>query len=337
MASNLVALGAVLLLLLVRSAGTAWLAVAVVGAVAVAKAFYSPAASAALPNVVDPEDLAGGERGGRLGLGHDVGGRRLARRGAERGLRAVRLLLDRRRRPWPWPRSWSWRIRRPLQAPRETRRAPRTRSPRSASRSATSGTARGCWRWSRSSRRSGSATACSPSSRCSRGVYGVGAVGAGLLFAARGLGALVGPLPDAAGADPPLVAAARPRDLDVGLRPRLPRASRSRPGSRWCWCWCSSRTSRGGGNWVMSNYALQAEVPDRLRGRVFATDMMLATLAISVSQLAVARGRGLGRRAGRSWPSCGLVTLLYAIGWRIATRRLSLAERRRGIVVISLR
>ena len=43
----------------------------------------------------------------------------------------------------------------------------------------------------------------------------------------------------------------------------------------------------GGGNWVMSNYALQAEVPDALRGRVFATDMMLATLAVSVSQLVV--------------------------------------------------
>src|SRR4029450_4868151 len=44
----------------------------------------------------------------------------------------------------------------------------------------------------------------------------------------------------------------------------------------------------GGTNWVLSNYALQGEVPDRLRGRVFATDMMLATLAIAVSQLGAA-------------------------------------------------
>ena len=41
----------------------------------------------------------------------------------------------------------------------------------------------------------------------------------------------------------------------------------------------------GGGNWVMSNYALQIEVPDHLRGRVFATDMMIVTLAISASVL----------------------------------------------------
>jgi hypothetical protein len=66
-------------------------------------------------------------------------------------------------------------------------------------------------------------------------------------------------------------------------------------------------------------------VPDRLRGRVFATDMMLATLAISVSQLAVAAVVDVvdGRIV---LAACGLVTLLYAIGWRIATRRLSLTD-----------
>ncbi len=36
----------------------------------------------------------------------------------------------------------------------------------------------------------------------------------------------------------------------------------------------------GGTNWVLSNYALQGEVPDRLRGRVFATGLMPATLAM---------------------------------------------------------
>jgi hypothetical protein len=80
----------------------------------------------------------------------------------------------------------------------------------------------------------------------------------------------------------------------------------------------------GGSNWVMSNYALQREVPDRLRGRVFATDLMLATLAISVSQLAVALVvDSVDERVVLA--GCGLVTVLYAIGWRIATRRLSLA------------
>ena len=47
-----------LLLFAVRSAATAPLALVAVAAMAVAKSFYSPAASAALPNVVDPADLA---------------------------------------------------------------------------------------------------------------------------------------------------------------------------------------------------------------------------------------------------------------------------------------
>ena len=81
----------------------------------------------------------------------------------------------------------------------------------------------------------------------------------------------------------------------------------------------------GGSNWVMSNFALQGEVPDRLRGRVFATDMMLATLAISVSQLAVAVVVDpVDERVVLA--GCGLVTVVYAVGWRIATRRLSLTD-----------
>jgi MFS family permease len=80
----------------------------------------------------------------------------------------------------------------------------------------------------------------------------------------------------------------------------------------------------GGTNWVLSNYALQGEVPDRLRGRVFATDMMLATLAISVSQLGAAAF--VDRVDERViLIACGLITLVYAIGWRFATRHLSLA------------
>jgi MFS family permease len=81
----------------------------------------------------------------------------------------------------------------------------------------------------------------------------------------------------------------------------------------------------GGTNWVLSNYALQGEVPDRLRGRVFATDMMLATLAISVSQLGAAAF--VDRVDERViLLGCGLITLVYAVGWRFATRHLSLRE-----------
>ena len=139
------------LLLLVRTPGTrlagAWSAI---GAVAVAKAFYSPAASAALPNVVDPEDLAGGERDRRLGVGHDVGRRRVARRHAERGLSARTPASGSRRSAWPWPallvvadppadagaRGSAAAPARAFAAIREALRLHRR-------------TGRGCWRWSR--------------------------------------------------------------------------------------------------------------------------------------------------------------------------------------------
>ena len=56
--------------------------------------------------------------------------------------------------------------------------------------------------------------------------------------------------------------------------------------------------------------------------------MMLATLAISISQLGTASVVDLVDErvilAG-----CGLITLMYAIGWRIATRRLRPARGRR--------
>jgi hypothetical protein len=81
----------------------------------------------------------------------------------------------------------------------------------------------------------------------------------------------------------------------------------------------------GGTNWTLSNYALQGEVPDQLRGRVFATDLMLATLAITVSQLiATAFVDHVDPRVILA--GCGLVTLTYAIGWRIATRKLALTS-----------
>ena len=322
MASNLVALGAVLLLLLVRSAGTAWVAVAVVGAVAVAKGFYSPAASAALPNVVEPEDLAaanavGGSAWGTMSVvGSSLGGVLSAAYGpytcfwiASAALAVAAILV--------------WRIRRPLQAPRESDEHPhafaaireslgyiRQRRPVLALVTVKSAVGLG----------NGVLTVFP----LLAGLYGVGAIGAGLLFAVRGLGALVGP---------------------VAMRPVLTRRSWLLPGLAismsvygLAYLGVSLATwfplvlalvfvahFAGGTNWVMSNYALQSEVPDRLRGRVFATDLMLATLAISVSQLAVAAVvDSVDERVILA--SCALVTLLYAIGWRIATRRLSLGS-----------
>ncbi|WP_174531358.1 MFS transporter, partial [Micromonospora maritima] len=156
------------------------------------------------------------------------------------------------------------------------------------------------------------------------GVYGVGAVGAGLLFAARGAGALVGPI---------LMRRVLSNRawLLTGLALSMSLYGLSYLGaSAVSWfplvlVLVFLAHLGGGSNWVLSNYALQGEVPDRLRGRVFATDMMLATLAIAVSQLVVALV--VDRVDERTvLAGCGLVTVVYAVGWRFATRRLSLAD-----------
>ena len=77
----------------------------------------------------------------------------------------------------------------------------------------------------------------------------------------------------------------------------------------------------GGGNWMLSNYALQIEVPDELRGRVFAVDMMIATLAISLSVLFA--GAFVDHVDPRILTAvCGGLTLVYGVGWRLVTRRL---------------
>jgi len=155
-------------------------------------------------------------------------------------------------------------------------------------------------------------------------LYGVGPLGAGLLFAMRGAGALVGPL-----------LMRQVLNHRSWLLPGLA-LSMSLYGLSYLGVALVSwfplvlalvflAHFAGGTNWVLSNYALQGEVPDRLRGRVFATDMMLATLAISVSQLgAAAFVDRVDERVILA--GCGLITVVYAIGWRIATRHLSLAD-----------
>lgn len=323
MIANLASVLAVMLLFFVRSAATAPLALVAIGAIAVAKAFYSPAASAALPNVVDREDLpaanavAGSAWGTMTIVGASLGGIVSSVFGpyVSFAVTAVCLVLG---------AGATALIRRPLQAPRDADAV----APRS-------------WhaliealRYIGARPRLRALVTVKSAVGLGNGVltvfpllaglYGVGALGAGLLFAVRGAGALVGPLV---------------------MGPVLRRRAWLLPGlalsmslygvgylgvafSPWFWLvlvLVFVAHFAGGTNWVLSNYALQGEVPDRLRGRVFATDMMLATLAIAISQLgaAVVVDRVDERviLAG-----CGLITLTYAIGWRIATRKLSLTD-----------
>ncbi|MEH1054152.1 MFS transporter [Micromonospora sp. CPCC 206171] len=323
MVANAAALLGVLLLLGVRTAGTAWLAMLAIAAVAVAKAFYSPAAQAALPNVLDPDELAAGNAvagsawGTMTVVGASLGGVLSAAAGpyACFWVAAVGLALA---------AGLAALIRRPLQAPRDADLpTPRTwaairealgyigHRPRVLALVTVKSAV-------------GLGNGVLTVFPLLAGVYGVGPVGAGLLFAFRGAGALVGP-----------ILMRRVLTNRAWLLPGLA-ASMSLYGLAYLGTsvvgWFPLvlvlvfvAHFGGGSNWVLSNFALQGEVPDRLRGRVFATDMMLATLAISVSQLVVASVVDVvDERVVLA--GCGLVTLVYAVGWRIATRRLSLSD-----------
>ncbi|MEU1684162.1 MFS transporter [Micromonospora sp. NPDC005707] len=323
MAANLAALAGILLLLGVRSAGTAWLALVSIAAVAVAKAFYSPAAQAALPNVLDPADLAAGNAiagsawGTMTVVGASLGGMLSAAAGPYASFWVAAVALA-------GAAGLAARIRRPLQAPRDPAAVvPRTWA---AIREALGYIAHRPRVLALVTVKSavGLGNGVLTVFPLLAGLYGVGAIGTGLLFASRGAGALVGPI---------LMRRVLSNRawLLTGLALSMSLYGLAYVGvSVVSWfplvlVLVFLAHLGGGSNWVLSNYALQGEVPDRLRGRVFATDMMLATLAISVSQLVVALVvDAVDERVVLA--GCGLVTVVYAVGWRLATRRLSLTD-----------
>jgi MFS family permease len=321
-ATSLGALAAVVVLLAVRSPGLAWLGPVAIGVLGAAKAFYTPAALAAMPNLVPRADLsvanavAGSAWGTMLVVGASLGGVMTALLGpyacfliTAACLLAATVLV--------------WRIRAPMQAGRAGEPTP----PLVALREALG--------YIRRRPRVLSLVTVKSAVGVGNGVlasfpllaasFAAGPMGTGFLFAARGLGALVGPL---------LMrrVLAHRSWLLAGLAISMAGYGLAYLGvalSPWYALTLALVVVAhlaGGTNWTMSNFALQVEVPDQLRGRVFATDMMIATLAISVSLLVVGALVDLVELrvliAG-----CGCATLLYAIGWRIGTRRQSLADR----------
>jgi len=322
--SNLASAGSVLLLLFVRSAATAWVALVAVGAVAISKAFYVPASQAALPNLVDPEDLptanvlAGGAWGTMLVIGASLGGIFADWLGTDVCflLDAACLLIA---------AALTWRVRRPFQAAghgehhagtvhavKESLRFIRTNPRVGALVTVKSGVGVG----------NGSLTLFP---LLAASVFMVGPIGTGLFYAARGLGALLGPLLLRG----PLL---RPGRLLPGLAISMATygvAYLLFGAAPWYWLallLVAVAHSAGGANWVLSNYALQEQVPDGLRGRVFSTDFMLATLAVASSQ--VAAGILSDHVSLRVLASAGgAVTLCYAIVWSVLTARVRLADR----------
>lgn len=317
-AANLVAGAAALLLLAVRSAATAWVALVAIGIVAAAKAFAQPASSAALPNLVEPADLArasvlaGASWGTMLAVGAALGGLVAGTLGSSvcfvldaalLGLAA--LLTARTTRPF-----------------RDPALPPRARRPVGAD----VGEALG---YARKDRRVLALLTCKSGPAFGNGAlslfplygaaaFGLGPLGIGLMYSARGVGALLGPLllrrraTDLAGLYPLLGASMAVFGLGylvLGLAGWFPLVL----------LLLVIAHAGGGANWILSTYGLQATVPDALRGRVFSADYTLATLIIAASQGVFGLLSELVA-ARELLALAGALVLGYAALWTAATR-----------------
>ena len=321
-ACDLASAACVLVLLLVDSAGTASLAVVAIGGVAAAKAFAQPAAQAALPNLVDRADLrlanvlTGTAWGSMLAVGAALGGLGAAVLGPRACfvVDAVSFLIS---------AALISRCRRPFQQDRPVAAG----GFRAGVREAVG--------YARSEPRVLALLGAKPGVAFANGalvlfplltadVFGVGGLGVGLLFAARGLGALLGPL----------LLGSRARDdadlhrllalsvvgcglayVAVGLAPAF-----------WLVLVLVTFGHIGGGaNWVGSTYGLQAVVPDAVLGRVASADLMLVTLAVAGNQ--VVAGLLSGAVDPRLLTSCfGAASIVYGALWWLGTTSVRAGE-----------
>jgi MFS family permease len=151
-------------------------------------------------------------------------------------------------------------------------------------------------------------------------VFREGDAGIGILMAARGLGALIGPFIARA------IAGDTERGLFTGIGlalasfgvfyaffPLMPTLLLAAP-------LATGAHLGGGAQWMLSTYGLQRIVPDRLRGRIFAFDFAMVTLTIAGSNLLAG---WTARRFGPDVAMFGLalVALAYAAVWWTSTRR----------------
>jgi MFS family permease len=305
--------GFIALLFLVRTGSTAWIALVALGGVAAVKAFYGPAGSATLPNLVPSGDLLTANS-----LTGSIWGVMLAV-GASLGATVATLLST----------DWCFaidvfsfcasavlisRVRKPCGG---SHGAPVRRRVRDDIKEAV--------RFARRDNRMTRLLACKPATMLGNGilaffpalgasVFHVGAIGVGLLYAARGVGAVMGPLAARrllAGQD------RRFRYLTLLAMLTFGLAYVGFAGTTWfplAVLLVVVAHIGGSMNATLSSYALQAATPDTLRGRVMSADFMFSTLSLGLSQLLAAQLSGLMAARPASLAIAGVV-VAYAAAW----------------------
>ena len=314
-AADLARVPVALAFLLARDPETLWIAFVAVLLLAVGAAVFEPTSSASLPNLVDPDDLPsanvliGSAWGTMLAVGAALGGIVAATLGRDVAfvVNALSFALS------------AWLIvgiRRPLQEARD-QAAYLARGLRGGVAAALG--------FARSSRIVAAFVLSKTSFGVGTGVvallavfgsdvFAAGDAGIGVLFAARGLGALAGPFLarsvmgiDDAGLIRGIAASFVAAAACYALFPLAPQL--------WVAAICVFGAHCGGGaQWALSTLGIQRSTPDAMRGRVFSLDYGLVTMTIAVSTLVAGLVADLVPPRLAVWTMAGLIVAAGA-GW----------------------
>jgi len=328
-AVNLAAIVPCLGLLAAFALGQPWLAVGCLAAIALVVAFVEPITAAAVPNLVDPADLSlaqaalGSVWGTMLFVGAGVGGLVTQAFGAQTSfvldaltfVTAAVLVLGIRR---------SMHQVAPSRAARGDGPAPATASVWSHLGEV--------WRFVRDRKITKAFMLTKTGVGVGNGIVGLlpafaltrlggSALAIGYLFAARGLGALAGPLLGRALARDDgrrLMLVCGGSILAYGLAYAFLPLVSSLPVALLL---VALAHLGGGAQWVLSTYGLQVTTPDAIRGRVTSLDFGLATFAVGMSSLLAGAAADVLGLTIASWLMVSLA-FLYGLSWLAWTRDL---------------
>lgn len=317
--SDLMRVGLALGMLVVRSPGTVWIGIACLFGIATFSAFFMPASGAALPNLVGISDLKaanalmGSSWGTMLAVGSALGGLVATAFGRDTAFMVnaasflVSALLIATVKGSFVKDDPDRAKSHPLHDIAEGFRYARGNRSVVALIAAKGGFGMGV-----------GVVAILPLIATER--FDAGDIGIGLLFGARGVGALLGPFIASA-----FVGEDRRRlflaiggamglyGLAYSVLPLMPTIGAAA-------ALATVAHLGGGSQWVLSSYGLQSIVEDRIRGRILALDLGLVSLTISISSVA---GGSLTDvfGVGRVMTGLALLEITYAVVWLLATRR----------------
>jgi len=275
-------------MLLVRSPSTVWIGIACLAGIATLAAFFTPSSQAAIPNLVSPKELGranvlmGSAWGAMLAIGAALGGLVATVFGRDTAfivnsasflVSALLIVSVRGRFSEDRPKTTSFH---PIRDIVEGLSYAKSHGEVMALLATKGGFGLG-------------AGVIALVAIFGEQVYRAGDLGIGILFGARGLGALAGPI----------MARAFVKDdkrklfIAIGAAMALYGVAyaifQSMPLLWLAAIFATVAHLGGGAQWMMSTYGLQAITPDHVRGRIFAFDFGLVTLTMSASLLIAGR------------------------------------------------